>query len=452
MKSCGEMIANLSYEQMNIWNVHNQYSDIPLFNVSYLYHVKSGFIDDNFIKAIKWVVSRHGGFSSRVGGDAENAMQFGPSESEDRINEYVYYFEKAESFREAYDLIIMRSAVPFRLNLSSPIRADIVPMDEGEFLVNITVHQIICDCWSASLFFKELSATYNAYLINEEPEVTSITPAYMRYSLWLEQPEQQLKIKQNNQYWIRYLDDVQIPSALSQYTEALENRPFSGHYFSERISEEMHKRICALAREQAITPYVLYITLFAAFLQQGSQQHDFTLSYPSVSRNMPGSEDILGLFTRLLPLRFRFDQPVSLKLLAARTYENFLDNAEHDLCCISDVIKDAEIKNTELPFSLFKVVFGQVGRRNHGLDFKGTCIESVALHSGLTKTDLLIMLDLHDRKPGVFIEYSCNIFTEKNIVLLWQDFTLFIQRALDNNLELHAEIKMTASTPLAISG
>lgn len=449
MKNCHEIIANLSCEQMAIWNAHNNHPDIPLFNVSYLYHVKSGFIYDYFTKAIHSVVSRHGGFSSRFGGDYDNAMQYGPSESEDKLSDYVYFFENADSFQEAYELIMMRSAVPFRLNLSSPIRADIVPMDDGEFMVNITVHQIICDCWSASLFFHELSTHYNAYIDNVKPVASSVAPSFMDYSLWLQQPEQQRMIKENNKYWLRYLNKVNIPLKLSHYTDISSCAPFSGRHVFEHISEGMHSRIFALAREQAVTPYVLYMTLFAAFLQQGTKRHDFMLSYPSASRNMPGSDEILGPFTRLLPLRFSFDQSISLKELAIRTYENILDNAERDLCSMTDVMKQVDIKGLNQPFSLFKVVFGQVGKSNRGLDFKDASIESLPVNSGLTKTDLLIMLDLHDNKPRVFIEYACGLFSEKNILLLWKDFTRFMKHELENNPGVQVAVNSTTSTLLA---
>ncbi|UJD89834.1 hypothetical protein FS594_14115 [Rahnella aquatilis] len=451
MKKCNEIVSGLSYEQLNIWEVHNKYPDKPLFNVSYLFHVKSGFIYDYFTQAISLVVSRHGVFSSRFGGDAENAMQFGPSESEDKLSDFVYFFEKAESLQEARELIIMRSAVPFRLNLASPIRADVVPMDNDEFLVNITVHQIVCDCWSASLFFEEMSAYYNACVENKRTETPTAGPSFLHYSLWLQEPQQQTKVEKNKKYWVHYLENVESHLMLPQYEDVSDSTPFSGGYVFEHISEGMHNRICALAREEAVTPYVLYMTLFAVFLHKCTQQQDLTLSYPDANRNMPDSDDILGLFTRLLPLRFRFNKSNSLKELAAWTYENFLDNAEHDLCFFPDVIKAAGIRDLDLPLSIYKVVFGQTGKINRGLDFKNASIDIIPLHSGLTKTDLLVMLDMHGNQPGVFIEYSCNLFSGKSILRLWQNFIQFIEMALEDNLEMQVGMISKSSNLLATS-
>ncbi|WNN42508.1 condensation domain-containing protein [Winslowiella toletana] len=441
-----EITSPLTYEQKNIWQLHIDNPGIPLFNANYLFHIKSGFECDYFVQALRLVVARHGGLSSRFGGNTEHAMQYGPSETEDKISDFVYLFEKAENFKEAHDIIKMRSVVPFRLNLASPIRADIVPMANDAFLINITVHQIVCDCWSASLFFEELSSYYNSLCNDKETVVADNAISYMSFSLW--QKQHQEKAKSNMSYWLTYLQGVDSHLDLSKYKDPSDASPFSGGVAIKNLTGTIHSQACALAKNYAVTPYAIYMTLFAAFLQHCTQQNDFCLSYPSSNRNMPESDEILGLFTRLLPVRFTFGAESTLKEMVAKAYEALLDNSEHDLCCMADIVKEAGLISDINPFGLFKIVFGQIGRVNNGLDLKSASIEQLPVHTGYTKTDLLIMLDLHSIQPVVFIEFSSKNFSDESISTLWQDFSHFLQSVLNNNLETSNEAEGTESAAI----
>ncbi|KOC90276.1 condensation domain-containing protein [Winslowiella iniecta] len=450
MNNCNEITSALTYEQMNIWQLHIDNPGLPLFNANYLFHVKSGFECDYFVQALRVVISRHGGLSSRFGGDTEHAMQYGPSETEDKISDFVYLFEQAEDLKEAHDIIKMRSVVPFRLNLASPIRADIVPMANSEFLVNITVHQIVCDCWSASLFFEELSSYYNLLSDNQQIVIADNAASYLRFSLWQKEQQQQEKAKTNKLYWLNYLRGVDSHLELSAYKDLSDNAPFSGGVAIKTIAENTHSQVCALAKHYAVTPYSLYMTLFAAFLQRCTRQNDFCLSYPSSNRNMPESDEILGLFTRLLPVRFTFGAESSLKEMALKAYESLLDNSEHDLCCMADIVREAGADDAMRPFGLFKVVFGQIGRVNHGLALKNTNIEQLPVHTGYTKTDLLVMLDLHSIQPAVFIEFSSKNFSDKTITTLWQDFMHFLESVLNHHRQISNNVEDTESVAFIV--
>ena len=77
------------------------------------------------------------------------------------------HFKKKEQRSSAKTLAQQEASKPFVLASEPLIRVKLLLLSKKEHILLITMHHIISDGWSMGIFFKELSALYNAYCLKE---------------------------------------------------------------------------------------------------------------------------------------------------------------------------------------------------------------------------------------------------------------------------------------------
>ena len=161
------------------------------------------------------------------------------------------------------------------------------------------------------------------------------------------------------QFWIRELAD--LPPALSWPADFV--RPLAptgrGGRVVSTLSEATTRAVQQLAREEATTPFVVLLSIFASFLARWTGDRDVPIGTPVSGRNRTELEEVVGLFANTVVPRFRLAAGASVRSIVADGRELMRRAVEHQAMPIERVA--ASLGAARLPgvTPLFQVMFAQ---------------------------------------------------------------------------------------------
>jgi amino acid adenylation domain-containing protein len=297
---------------------------------------------------------------------------------------------------------------PFRLDGPPLLRARLLRLDRDEHLLLLTLHHIVCDGWSLSVLTREVAALYAGAPLAPLPVQFADWAAWQR--AWIGERLEELLAG-----WREHLAGA--PAAIELPTD----RPRSGEgsaYAGVRsfsLSSGLVERLAAAGRERGATPFMIHFAGFQALLHRLSGQDDLVVGTPIAGRTRIETEDLIGLFVNVLPVRARLDPD--------RPFTAALDGARETLL--------AAYARQELPFEklvealsperalgrspIFQVLFVLQNAPAPPVALPGLELEAVEAERPASKFDLTLELRPDGRGTA---EYDPALWDETTILRL----------------------------------
>src|SRR5207302_10438268 len=91
-----------------------------------------------------------------------------------------------ESRREALVLTLTgeEAVRPFDLERSAPLRAALLRLSQGDHVIALTLHHIVCDSWSITVLIREVTALYAALAAGRPSPLPELPVQYADYAAW----------------------------------------------------------------------------------------------------------------------------------------------------------------------------------------------------------------------------------------------------------------------------
>ncbi|HJX29408.1 MAG TPA: condensation domain-containing protein, partial [Thermoanaerobaculia bacterium] len=91
-----------------------------------------------------------------------------------------------ESRREALGLALAgeEGGRPFDLARDAQLRATLLRLAEGDHIIALTLHHIVCDSWSISILIREVMALYAAFAQGRPSPLPELPVQYADYAVW----------------------------------------------------------------------------------------------------------------------------------------------------------------------------------------------------------------------------------------------------------------------------
>jgi amino acid adenylation domain-containing protein len=203
------------------------------------------------------------------------------------------------------------------------MRIRLVRRGHDRYAIVRSFHHILTDDWCFSLLMMDFLTHYDACIQGRTPALPPPTP-YRDYIAWLQRQDQAAA----EQFWKQELAGFTTPTPLG--IERLDPDTSAsgsevGDEFME-LSPEVSERLRTLAQQHHVTPNTFVQGAWAILLSRysGEAQVLFGVTVAGRPTDLPGVEDIVGLFINTLPLRVTLspDLPVMtwLQHLLAENY------------------------------------------------------------------------------------------------------------------------------------
>ncbi len=219
-----------------------------------------------------------------------------------------------ESVREGRLADFLRDdhARGFALDRAPLLRGALIRWEEGSARFVLTFHHILLDGWSLARVLAEVRAAYAARLASRPVELPPAVP-FRGYVAWIERRA----AADAEAFWRRELAGLPAPAPLpfDGEGEALDAEEGGWATAAETavLPAAVAERLTALARRLRVTPSTLFQGAWALLLDRASAHPpgagDVVFGGVVAGRppELPGVEEMVGLFINALPVRVAID-------------------------------------------------------------------------------------------------------------------------------------------------
>jgi amino acid adenylation domain-containing protein/non-ribosomal peptide synthase protein (TIGR01720 family) len=217
----------------------------------------------------------------------------------------------------------------FDLARAPLLRASLVRTAEGACHLVLTYHHILLDGWSVRRVCRDLLAAYVALAAAREPELARPRP-YRSYVEWLERQD----LAAAEAFWREELAGFGAATVLAFDRAPDADSAAAGSFAEGRI--ELSPRATRALRERArrgrLTVNTVALAAWGVLLGRGSGEEDVLFGTVVAGRpdELPGIDEMVGLFINTLPARVRLPPAAALwpwlaelqgRLFARRRFE-----------------------------------------------------------------------------------------------------------------------------------
>jgi amino acid adenylation domain-containing protein/non-ribosomal peptide synthase protein (TIGR01720 family) len=202
-----------------------------------------------------------------------------------------------------------------------------------------TNHHALTDGWSSPLVFRDMVETYRALVEQRTPKLAQ-PPVYERYIEWLQRQD----AARARDWWRELLADVDAPTALP--LDVAGERRGEGYAMRHLpLGAELARTLQALARRHRTTVNTVLQLAWGYLLHRHSNDARVVFGSTVSGRpaEVPGVEDMVGLFINTLPVRVAFDREARIATLIERLQDEFQRSNEHGFLALPEIQQQSQV-------------------------------------------------------------------------------------------------------------
>ncbi|MCB9228015.1 MAG: AMP-binding protein [Deltaproteobacteria bacterium] len=183
---------------------------------------------------------------------------------------------------------------------------------EGKTCINIAVHHIIFDLWSAKLLIDDLKRLIDGKEIQEQNNL---------FTEYLFEQSQIKNLAENNEYWHQYLDSTLTPISWPEYNNSASN-------YAKFVEESIE--IKALPQEyfcKGINTFWISSLLWTLHLL--TNQNNIMIGVPRLNRSNRKYQNTIGCFVETWPICFYASKHPDFLSLINSVSDSLIQHAEH---------------------------------------------------------------------------------------------------------------------------
>ncbi|MDN4111432.1 amino acid adenylation domain-containing protein [Paenibacillus polymyxa] len=206
--------------------------------------------------------------------------------------------------RDAYvkEFIRQDKAAGFDLSRDALMRVAILRTGDEDYYFVWSSHHILMDGWCVALVTDEVFEAYFAAVEHREPKLAPVTP-YSQYIEWLEAQDVEAAASYWKDYLLGYDQQTSIPTG--KVGAKADGAQFE-HVLCD-LGKDLTGRMEMVAKQYHVTPNTLLQTAWGLLLQKynGSDDAIFGGVVSGRPADIPGIENMVGLFINTIPVRIR---------------------------------------------------------------------------------------------------------------------------------------------------
>lgn len=401
-------VAPLTYAQERIWIVERLAGPGPVYNLPLLVRLRERTTAEDIDRAFAELVRRH------------EALRTVFTEIDGRVWQRILPpYDPELEFHDLRRLPRDRRpaaavaaanaqwAEPFDVTRGPLVRMSAIALGDDDWIVAATFHHLVADGWSLAIVERELRALLDARRRHAAATLEPLDIQFADYAAWQRSPAQERLHERHREYWTRHLKDAPAGVALAPDRPAASVASTAGATESFTVPREVAKQLHALAPGAKVTPYMVLLAAFFAFLTRVSGQRDIRIVSPIADRRLSQTEPVVGLFLNLLTLRAAIDGEASFTACLANIRNTVLEAYEHQDYPVELLQTAAGAGEAAVPMR--RVAFGlQTALPPQATP--GSAADAAAPGAGTARFDLsVIVVETPDGYSGVW-EYRTALF------------------------------------------
>ena len=418
----------LSFAQERLWFLDQLEPGNPVYNICRAYRL-TGPLDLNVLTlSLNEVVRRHEVLRTTFPAVDGRPIQLVAS----ALTLTVKIIDLQEIGRTYREVELLRIAIEesrqsFDLALGPLLKMALLRISEEDHLLVFTVHQIICDGWSAGIFFRELEKTYDAFSNGQSLTLPPPSVQYADFVLFQRQWVSGEVLESQLSYWKNQL------GAIIPVLELPSDRPrpsvqtFRGAREPIELPTSITESLKELGRQEGATLFVILMAAFNTLLHRYTSQDDIIIGFPIANRNHAEIQNAIGFFVNTLPLRTDLSRNPTFRELLLRVRALCTEAYAHQDLPFEKLIEELHQERDLSRNLLFPVMFAFQNTLDPVSNFLGVKSAPVEINTGTSKFDLTLSLGEREQTLVGFIEYSTDLFEHSTIKRMISHFQTLLE-------------------------
>jgi amino acid adenylation domain-containing protein len=318
--------------------------------------------------------------------------------------------DESERAPEAERLTAVEARQPFNLVTGPLIRATLVKLDEHEHRLLLTMHHIISDGWSFSVFARELAELYEAYATGSESPLAELSLQYSDYSSWQRQWLQGDVLDTQVSYWKRQLENAPQGTELPLDHPRPPVRTFRGAHESLFLPADLVSALKDLSRREGATLFMSLVATLKILLSRYTGQPDVLIGTPIANRNRSEIEDLIGFFLNTLVLRTFVEPEISFRELLVRVREMTLGAFSHQDLPFEKLLEEVPPERDLSRTPFFEVFFNMLNLPDTNFQAAGLALSVLPPPEASAKYDIALYAMDDDEQLRLDVVYNADLF------------------------------------------
>lgn len=223
------------------------------------------------------------------------------------------------------------TSTPFDLVAGRIFQPRLLRLAPDEHLLVVAVNHAFWDDWSESVFKREMSQLYEAFLAGQEPQLPEPPVTFGDFARKQRQSLSGTAGDAHLSYWRHALAGaplvVQLPVGDPALPEGSAQPPAAPS--SLQLGTQLSQELRSLARDLHATPFMTMLAAFAVLVERYTGQDDVLLASVVANRDRAELHGLIGGFAKKIVLRVRLGDDPTFPELVARARESVLAAVAH---------------------------------------------------------------------------------------------------------------------------
>ncbi len=439
--------APLSLLQKRLWLFEQLDPGSVVYNTPSAHRLIGVLDEAAFERAFNELIRRQSVLRTSIAYEGEDVVQ--------KVDEHVTVkLFPAEDFseldREPRETALLRELealtnVPFDLAQGPLFRAKMFRLGPEEHTLFFMPHHIVWDGWSFDLFYEEFSRLYAAYRNDETPRLPPPAVSYGDFAAWhdewLKSAEYAEQFEAQRERWHGRLVARGAPVQIATDRPCWTGMAASGDIEWVTVSKAATEALREVGRAAGATMFMTLLAAYVALLRRLIGDGNIVVGTPVRVRSSSDIEQVMGLFTNLLPLAFDVDPSMRFADLVRQVKEVVLDSFAHPDVQLEDIMRDASMKEAAGGATHFyQAQFSYQDARQRTRDWGGLAQSQIPLSQKAATEDLAVWFLEHADGMIGGVLYNADIFMKDTMQQLASRFLGMLDRVVADPAQTVGEL------------
>jgi amino acid adenylation domain-containing protein len=403
--------APLSFAQERLWFMDRLEPGSAIYNISLARRLGGALDEAALERALGEIVRRHEALRTTFREvDGSPVQVIAPFDGFTLRLDDLSGLSDADREVEVRRRATEEAELPFDLTAGPLFRARVLRLGEESHVLLLSMHHIVSDGWSMGVFFRELSALYEAYREGRESPLPELGVQYADYAAWQREHLRSEMLERQISYWKKRLADAPALVELPTDRPRPAVQTFRGAHERIELPGELLERLRTLARSERATLYMVVLSAFQVLLSKYGGSEDVVVGSPIAGRTRSEVAGLIGFFVNTLVLRTDLSGDPSFREVLGRVREVALGAYEHQELPFEKLVAELQPERSLSHSPLFQVSFALEDEEESGNGVAGLSTEGIGADFSFAKFDLTLTAVVRGRELRGELSYSTDLF------------------------------------------
>jgi amino acid adenylation domain-containing protein/non-ribosomal peptide synthase protein (TIGR01720 family) len=420
---------SLSSVQQEIWFDQLLHPSIPLYNIGGYIRIDGPINPAIFEQAVSQVINRNDSLRTTLHEGTPLPQQAFPKKFQFELLTHDFS-QKNEPQMNAIQWMRHEFSKPFQLYGKVLFRYSLLKISPDCYYWFFCYHHLITDGWGILLILRQTANAYNKLTIPDTD--ISYNPMSFSYIDFIQDDLQYMdsaKFKQHKQYWLDKFTNKPV---------RLNPRPYVSNYKQKTIPSSIahlwlehgfFQRLSRYAKENNFSIFHIMIGALYCYFTRTTQAGELLIGLPVLNRGTKAFKQTAGLFTSVIPARFRFGSDLNFTELMTAIAKELRKDYRNQRFPVSKLNRHRNTPKGDR--NLFDITLSYE-QFDFNVSFNGSPIEVVTLLNGFEQNALAIFVREFHAGQDVRIDFAYNLaaINEQEIEDLKARFALLLREVL----------------------